>query len=403
MSEDTPDIVPEPIAPAQPSRIPLSARARAAQQRALEAMGAVREQAQVWIQRAHTYERHISAASMVGGFIFDNWVLGRPDVAQTQLIYVFYLTMAFVSIAALHGMEVRELNERYSRVRFFLVLATQFSFGSLWSALLIFYSRSAVVAASWPFLAMLFALFIGNEALSRYFTRIVFSLILLFFILFACAVFLLPVYVHAIGPWVFGFSGAIAGVIFIFYMRIIAWIGGAKFAKERQEALAGAIGVYALLNVLYIADLIPPLPLALRQAGIYHTVAKQGDFYTATGEPQPPWYQFWNSNDVIHIPKGDAVYFFSAVFAPIKLHTRITHRWQWYSPVKKGWLTRSAVSFAVNGGRDGGYRNYTVKRNAAAGDWRVDILTTDGRTIARENFAVQYMNPPPALVTRVLR
>ncbi len=403
MSDEPPDIVPEPIGPPQrPARVPLTARARAVQERARMAMETAREQAQVWIHRAHAYERHISAASMVGGFIFDNWILGRIDVAETQLIYLGYVTLASVSIALLHVMEVRDLGERYSRWRFFLVLATQFAFGSLWSALLIFYSRSAVIAASWPFMLMLFALFIGNEVLSKYFTRIVFSLILLFFILFACAVFLLPVYVHAIGPWVFGFSGVIAFVLFTFYMRIIRWIGGEAHRHERQQAYAGVVGVYALVNILYIANLVPPLPLALTQSGVYHAISKQGDFYTATGEPPEPWYVSWGGDPTIHVVKGQPVYVFSSVFAPIKLHTTISHRWQWYSPVKKSWLTKSVVTFGVNGGRDGGYRGYTVKRYPSEGAWRVDITTSDHRLIGRVSFKLQYLDPPPALVTRVI-
>jgi hypothetical protein len=403
MSDDAPDIVPEPIGPPQrPARVPLTARARAVQEQAQAAMKVAREQAQVWIHRAHVYERHISAASMVGGFIFDNWILGRIDVAETQLIYLGYITMACVSVALLHVMEVRDLGERYSRWRFFLVLATQFAFGSLWSALLIFYSRSAVIAASWPFMLMLFALFIGNEVLSKYFTRIVFSLILLFFILFACAVFLLPVYVHAIGPWVFGFSGVIAFVLFHFYMRIIRWIGGEAHRGDRQAAYMGAIAVYALVNVLYAGNLLPPLPLALTQSGVYHEIAKKGDFYTATGEAPDPWYIAWRTEPTVHVAKGQPVYVFSSVFAPIRLHTTISHRWLWYSPKKKAWLTRSVVQFAVNGGRDGGYRGYTIKRNPAEGEWRVDITTSDSRLIGRVSFTLAYGDLPPPLVTRVI-
>lgn len=402
MSDEAPDIIPEPMGPVQPGRIPLSARARAVHEKTRAAMEVARQQAQIWIHRAHVYERHISAASMVGGFIFDNWILGRPDVAQTQLIYLFYLSMACVSIALLHIMEVRDLGERYSRIRFILVLATQFALGSLWSALLIFYSRSAVIATTWPFMLMLFSLFVGNEVFSRYFTQIVFSLILLFFILFALAVFVLPIYVHAIGPWVFAASGIVAWLGFIAYMRIIGWIGGSRFRKDRAATFAGAVGVYALVNLLYIADLIPPLPLALTQSGVYHQIAKKGDFYTAAGEPSDPWYVAWRKPTVIHVPKGQPVSVFSSVFAPIKLHTSISHRWQWYSAKKKAWLTRSVVTFAVNGGRDGGYRGYTIKRNPAEGEWRVDITTIDNRLIGRVAFTLSYQDPAPPLETRLI-
>src|SRR5689334_9282110 len=111
MSDELPDFVPDPLGPPRPSRVPLTGRARARREQGRIAMETAREQAQVGIHRAHVYERHISAASMVGGFMFDNSVLGRIDVAETQLIYLGYITLACVSIALLHALEVRDLNE----------------------------------------------------------------------------------------------------------------------------------------------------------------------------------------------------------------------------------------------------------------------------------------------------
>jgi hypothetical protein len=80
----------------------------------------------------------------------------------------------------------------------------------------------------------------------------------------------------------------------------------------------------------------------------------------------------------------------------------ISHRWQWYSLKKKSWLTKSVVTFAVNGGRDGGYRGYTIKRSPAEGQWRVDITTIDNRLIGRVNFTLAYQGTPPSLVTKLL-
>ena len=44
---------------------------------------------------------------------------------------------------------------------------------------------------------------------------------------------------------------------------------------------------------------------------------------------------------------------------------------------------------AIAGGREGGYRGYTIKQRVMPGDWRVDVETPEGRIIGRVSFRVE--------------
>jgi len=345
---------------------------------------------------------HLSAASMVTGFASDNILLGRVDVPTTQTILGTYVAVAAFSIGLLHFTEARGGTTRLFRWRNLLPLVIQFSLGSIWSGLLVFYSRSAVFAASWPFLVLLLTIFIGNEVFNRYVARLVFSATLLFFAVFSFALLVVPVYVHAIGTWVFLLSGGMAAMVFLAYLRALAYVGPEPFRPARLKIFAGIGGVFALINLFYFANILPPLPLALADSGVYHAVKRTGVVYSALTEPEP-WYTRLGWPPTVHLDPGEPVYVFSSVFAPIELTAQISHRWEWYSHASHRWLPMGRVSFTVSGGRDGGYRGYTVKHNPAAGDWRVDIETTDGKLIGRVRFTVSHVDRSQNLQDVVLR
>ena len=73
-------------------------------------------------------------------------------------------------------------------------MAGQFALGGLWSAFLVFYTRGAVLAASWPFLLVLAAIFIGNELFKKYHSQLVFTAVLYFFALFSYAIVTVPIF-----------------------------------------------------------------------------------------------------------------------------------------------------------------------------------------------------------------
>jgi hypothetical protein len=85
---------------------------------------------------------------------------------------------------------------------------------------------------------------------------------------------------------------------------------------------------------------------------------------------------------------GTPVYVFSAIFSPKNLNLNIIHEWQHYNETTKEWDTESIVNLPVVGGRDGGFRTYSMRSNISAGKWRVNIKTNTGKTIGHLRFNI---------------
>jgi hypothetical protein len=363
------------------------------------------------------YERHLSAAAMAAGFVIDNYTFGRIDRPAANIIFTAYLALAAAAIALLHflqsradrKLDVAAADEQDSapgseppgsrfgrRLHATLPAATQFALGGLLSGFLVFYSRSAVFAASWPFLVLMAAIFIGNEAFRRYRDRLVFTGLLFFFLLYSYAIFVVPVLLGRIGSFTFAVSGLLAIIVFVLYLRLLRGLGRERYDQTRFRLVGGALAVLAVINLFYFTDILPPLPLALSNVGVYHAVKRTGNVYTAASEPTPASWLPSFAKPVLHMAPGEPISVYSAVFAPIKLSTRISHRWQWYDPVRKRWVVQSVVTYPISGGREGGYRGYTIKTKPKSGSWRVDIDTIDGRLIGRVTFDVEAVPTPVA-------
>ena len=352
------------------------------------------------------YERHISAISMIAGFASDNYFFGRVDHPATQFVLFAYIWAAIGGIVLVHFMETRAAPDGPLRKFHPLVVAApQFAFGGLWSAFLIFYGRSAVFSASWPFLIVMAGVLIGNEVFKKYHSRLVFTCTLLFFALFSYTIFVVPMFTGTMGQRVFLLSGAIATGAFALIIAALTVIGPERMMKSWKGIAAGAAGVLVVLNASYFTNILPPLPLALTNAGVYHSVARDGDVYRAVGETRPLLTRISLPGlaPVIHVNPGDSLSVYSAVFAPIMLQTKILHRWQHYDDAAKEWRTQAVVSYPITGGRDGGYRGYSVKSLPAKGDWRVNIETADGRIVGRVAFTVVPVSRQIASVQQILK
>ena len=414
---------------------------------------AIGEAVGAWTAPFRRYERHFSAAAMVIGFGVDNVAFGRVDHPGPHLIFLGYLAVAMGSIAIAHALQARKDREvaklatlaakesgskaagsaaresvaaphrsgalsqpsgpsgattsvaraeTGSRLRLLLSAATQFALGGLWSGFLVFYSRSAVLAASWPFLVLLLCFLIGNEAFRRYHSRLVFASLLLFFALYSYAVFVVPVFTGTIGFLPFLASGVLAGASFFLFLRLLRWLDRARYRQSRWKLVGGAVAIAAAMNAFYFSGILPPLPLALSDVGIYHEIHRSGAVYEAQGEYEPVTVQLGLARPVVHVAPGEKLALYSAVFAPIKMNARIAHNWQQWDPHAKIWRTRSLVSYVISGGRGRGYRGYTLKSDPAPGDWRVDIDAPDGRLIGRLSFIVVSVPSPIVTIPKTL-
>ena len=312
--------------------------------------------------------------------------------------------MAGLAIAVLHALESRPDSKKPSdKTRTILVAVTQFALGCLLSGFCVFYTRSASITSSWPFLLAMAAIFIGNEYMRRYHSRLVFSALLFFFALYSYAILLVPVVIGRIGRIPFLISGIIAMVLFFFYMQTLARLGHERYRGARMQIFGGMVLISVFLNFAYFLRVLPPLPLVLTAAGVYHDVKRDGaDFQVSVEDEPPEWEALFGTHAILHLQPGAKLFLYNAVFAPRGLRTPIVHDWQWLSP-GKGWQSQQRVRVEIAGGREDGFRFYTTKSVLKPGQWQVNILTGDGRSVGRVRFAVEQQAVPPATTTKILK
>jgi len=337
----------------------------------------------------HWYERYISPFALVAGFLLDNFFfLDRIDSLQSYLILTSYMVIAALGIAVIHLIETgRWRHALILKIAPFVPVVIQFAFGGLFSGFLSVYSRSASVAVSWIFVLVIAGLLIGNERFRKKYIEFSFQVSVYFIGLFSFFIFFLPIIFHRIGSLMFLLSGIVSLVliaIFLYMLRLIV----PEVVKEQRARVARSIAViFVVFNALYFTNAIPPLPLALKDAGVYHSVAREGDAYVLQAEPVPWYKRYLLYNTQYHRTAGESAFVFTAIYAPSGLNTVILHEWQSKDP-EDGWVTQSVVPFTISGGRDEGYRGYSTKSALHEGKWRVNVLTSNGQVIGRVAFTI---------------
>jgi len=344
------------------------------------------------------HERHITTGAFILGFVIDNFTLQRIDLLFENLVLFGYIFVSALSIIVIGVANKKQATTaRRSFVQHTAPLTLQFAFGGLFSGFFIFYTRSATLAASWPFLLVLLILLLGNELLKRYYTRLTLQISVFFFALYSFLIFYTPIVLHTMNGWVFLLSGVLSLMVMVLFIKVLSFFIPDQVRRAKYVFGASIGGIFLLVNVLYVTNIIPPIPLSLKDAGVYHNVERVDGRYQVTQEPKP-WYAFIQTTNTIHKTDNTPVYVFSSVFAPTDLNVPIIHEWQFYDEVKEEWTTTDELTFTISGGRDGGYRGFSRKRNIPAGTWRVNIKTEQGLLIGRETFKVES-TPPVELQT----
>lgn len=337
------------------------------------------------------YERWYPIASFAAGFAWDSLTLTRIDRLSDNLIILLYLLALGALIVLTHLSEENLLNRPALLVKYqrWLPVGTQFLFGGVFSSYVVFYFKSAGLTKNLLFVLFLFLLLISNEFFEKRLSNLKIQLGLYFLSVFAFCTFFFPVIFKVMNNWMFALSGLISLLVItlLFYVlhRLDAAFGG------RLLYIQGGIilGVYLLINLLYFFNWIPPVPLSMKDGGVYHHVHKEQKSYHLIYEATP-WYNFWRTIDpAYHYTPGDTVFCFVSVFAPTRLTKRIYHHWQYYDARRETWVTSDVLGYKISGGREGGYRGYTMKNHMRPGEWRVDVETSEKKILGRIAFDVQ--------------
>lgn len=347
------------------------------------------------------YERYVSPVTLVTGFIFDSLMLRRIDVLFSNVLLISYLLVSALSILLLNVHQTREEAKRSETFHITLIFLLQFCLGGLFSASFLFYSKSGAVIASWPFLLMIFVYVIGNELLRKNYVILSFQISVFFTALFSYLIFFLPIILGQMGDSIFLLSGIASLMITGIFIYVLSWFAPQRTQESAAIMILSIVVLFAGINLLYFTNLIPPIPLALKEVGIYRSLSKLPDgTYLAQGEKQE-WFSFISPNPTIHIVKGEPLYLLSSVFAPTNLKTDIVHTWQYFDDVDKAWTVADTVKLNITGGRDGGFRTYSSRQNIFPGKWRVDVATPRGQLIGRLNFETEASDGTEKLETSI--
>jgi hypothetical protein len=161
------------------------------------------------------------------------------------------------------------------------------------------------------------------------------------------------------------------------------------------------LGIFGLVNLLYFTNLIPPIPLSLKDGGVYHSIQKNADGnYDVTYEDYG-WKGYFNLYPDFKETPGSPIYAYSAIFSPKELNITIVHEWQYYDATQNKWVTSNIINLPLIGGRDGGFRTYSMRYDLPAGKWRVLVQTQSGQTIGSTRFNIVLSGTEPSLKTEV--
>ena len=353
------------------------------------------------------FEKWISPVGLIYGFIFTSLTLTRVDMFLENFWIILHLVIAIFGILALtlfeNKAEKKNLGEEEKlKFHFYLTLIIQFAFGGLFSTFFVFYMRSTSFSDSWPFILILLLLLIGNERWKKHYQRLSFQISILFISLYLFLVFALPVLFHRLGDDLFIYAGLISLIITFLFTLLLRRFAQEKFKSSHNILKISLGGIFIVMNVLYFTNIIPPIPLSIKTAGIYHSVVRDVDGNYDVKNEVTTWEGYFNKYPVFHKQIGETVYAFSAIFSPVSFDMNIFHQWQYYDEVKRQWTDYTRIALPITGGRENGFRTYSHMQLLSPGLWRVKVITDSGKILGKINFKVEEATTTPVLISETL-
>ena len=331
------------------------------------------------------YEKYVPLAAFVIGFIWDSLTLTRIDSRLDNFILLSYTIVAGILIAVIGRVERGRLRQIWIISRLHWITGvTHFFLGGLLSSYVVFYFKSAAVGKSFIFIGLLVALMLANEFFSARLRNLKLLCAIYFFCCFAFLTFFLPVMTHTMNATMFISSGVLSFFITSAIVAAVYYGGIRQARRELIDMSWPPLVIFLALVLFYFQNWIPPVPLALKDGGIYRRVKRVGENYEVRYS-QPRWWQVWKNDDrdFAYVP-GDTVYCFAATFAPANFTEKIEHHWQ-YKNAAGEWRTTDEIGYKekISGGREAGWRGYTTKRNLSPGKWRIEVKTAQDRLLGR--------------------
>lgn len=349
--------------------------------------------------------RYAPVFFFICGFTWDTLTLGRIDRLYDRVVLLTHLSSltACIYLYNLSG-DGKWEGTFIGKYQDYLPLAIQFFLGGLCSAFVIYFSRSVSFTKTLSFFVILLVLLFANELLKKRISNKYLQFSAYFFVNFTFLIFFIPVLVKSMSTFVFLVSGVLSLCITLALITYIYRESPSTRAEISKSKLVGMIGgIYLLINSFYFLNLIPPVPLALKDGLVAYNIDRVEEGYEITHQ-RTSLLKFWeNYSTTFYHEEGNSIYVFTSIFAPTAFSQTIAHRWKWYNPAAKSWEITDRIDYEITGGRDGGFRGYTFKSGVMAGRWRVEVVTENNRVVGIVNFeVVPGSGSAPASVTTTL-
>jgi hypothetical protein len=321
---------------------------------------------------------------LFAGTLFDFFWIERPDNLYVNSVLLIYLFISAVCILLLNSKKhIKKIG--FINVTFVL----QFTLGALAGSLIVLYSQSGTFAGSFIFFLIFASFLIGNEFLHHQYEKIYIHLTAWYFLLITYCNIVVPILLKSFGTKIFLLSMILSVLIVSGFLYILYYFSDRNVKEIFSFAIFGIILVSFLYGFLYIKQIIPPVPLSIKNIGMYHHIEK-----SVTGEylakyEKPKWYEVFRNTSLQFNKNGtEDLYCFSSVFAPDNLNVKIVHQWQYKKNDTDVWQDSNRIVFPISGGREDGYRAYTNKNNVSDGYYRCNVETETGALIGRTDAIV---------------
>ncbi len=326
----------------------------------------------------------------LSGFSLDIFTLGRIDDLSNVFMLSLYLLLSLLALVAYlkkasipekvtgNLRQILEFLEKYQDEVF------HFCQGALLSAFTLFYFKSASLSTSLVFLLFMTSILLLNELPSFQKKGHLVKGSLINLSLLSFSLVYVPQVFGRVGSLIFLASLIVYACLLSLLIYFLKKINIEK-ARISKSILTPGIVLVLFFIIMRFLNFMPPVPLSLEMAGIYHRVEKKYPIYELYHEK--PWWRFWHQSDeIFYARKDDILYFFTRVFAPGGFQDKVIVHWQTYQSGE--WQTSDKIPLEIKGGRQEGYRGLAYKKNYSPGLWRVKVETTSGLEIGRLNFEV---------------
>ncbi|PYE81560.1 hypothetical protein DFQ11_102134 [Winogradskyella epiphytica] len=336
------------------------------------------------------HEKYAPIIFFIGGFIFDSLTLGRIDRLYDLVVLCSHMTLLSITLFLFNlSDDGKWRNTFLERYKEYFPLAIQFFFGALSSAYVIYFSRSVSLSKTMSFFVILLAILFANELLKKRISNKYLQFSVYFFLSFTFFTFIIPVFIKEMGTTIFMISGLVSLAVTLSLITIIYIKSPSTRAEMKLGKIIGIVfGLYALINVFYYFDLIPPVPLALQEGVVAHNVKVENGKYIVSYETDE-WYVFWRDHRDKFISRpNEPVYVFTSIFGPTSIEKSVFHRWKWLNETTGEWEIADDIGFDIVGGRDNGYRGYSYKNNTKEGFWQVEVITEEELILGVIDFEI---------------